>query len=208
MMTNPLQVAKKDMRRRIRNILLEVPREGVISQSALATTKLFSLAEYRNAKRISVYLSMPHSEIATRGIVQDALKSGKEVFIPHIHRVDGASMQSNVSVMDMLSLNSLEEFESLNLDKWGIPTLSDDNIPNKLNCFGGYGVSAGSTKTPGDGAGLDLIVMPGMAFDADLRRLGHGKGYYDNFLSRYWKEMERSTGAPRMPFLGEIFYTC
>lgn len=144
---------------------------------------------------------MPHSEIATKGIVQDALKSGKEVFIPHIHR---DSPQSNVSVMDMLSLNSLEEFESLNPDKWGIPSLSDENIPNKLNCFGGYGVSARNTKTPGDGAGLDLVVMPGMAFDADLNRLGHGKGYYDNFLSRYWKEMERSTDVPRMPFLGEI----
>jgi 5-formyltetrahydrofolate cyclo-ligase len=144
---------------------------------------------------------MPHSEIATKGIVQDALKSGKEVFIPHIHR---DSPQSNVSVMDMLSLNSLEEFESLNPDKWGIPSLSDEHIPNKPNCFGGYGVSARSTKTPGDGAGLDLVVMPGMAFDADLKRLGHGKGYYDNFLSRYWKEMERSTDTPRMPFLGEI----
>jgi 5-formyltetrahydrofolate cyclo-ligase len=62
-------------------------------------------------------------------------------------------------------------------------------------------VSDGDSPAP-DAAGLDVILMPCMAFDQDLNRLGHGKGYYDNFLTRYCSAKTADGQNRRKPFLG------
>ncbi|GCB17260.1 5-formyltetrahydrofolate cyclo-ligase [Aspergillus awamori] len=195
-----LQVAKRDLRRRMRDALQQIPADSIANQSRIATNQLLSLQEYRDAKRIGVYLSMPAGELSTTAIVQDALANGKEVFVPYIHNLE-LSSQPKTSVMDMLLLESMDEFRSLEPDKWGIPSLSQASVLNKRNCFGGKGVSPQPEDSTQGPYGLDLIVMPGMAFDDGFRRLGHGKGYYDHFLTRYSKGPESTTTAPKLPLL-------
>ncbi|KAJ6122654.1 hypothetical protein N7512_005119 [Penicillium capsulatum] len=170
-----LRTAKRELRKRMREAFSQLSMPSITQQSNVATNKLLSLTEYQNAKSIAVYLSMPSGELSTSKIVQDALQRGKEVYIPYIHMAD------QVSVMDMLALESMSEFEALQPDKWGIPSLQPTQIPGRRNCLAENG--------------LDLIVMPGMAFDHGFRRLGHGKGYYDHFLTRY------SKWSNKMPFL-------
>ncbi|KAJ5661501.1 uncharacterized protein N7477_009117 [Penicillium maclennaniae] len=170
-----LQSAKRELRKQMRDTFGRLSTTSISQQSGVATAKFLSLAEYQNAKSIAVYLSMPTGELSTSSIVQDALRRGKDVYIPYIHTID------QTSVMDMLALESMTEFESLKPDKWGIPSLQPTQIPGRRNCL---------TES-----GLDLIVMPGMAFDRGFHRLGHGKGYYDHFLSRY------SKWNKKMPFL-------
>lgn len=155
------------------------------------------MPEYKAARRISVYLSMPTGEINTSSIVRDALEQGKKVFIPYTYNLSEPIEGQPKSIMDMVELSSMKDFESLETDKWGIPTPSEDSIPSRVNCFGTTGVTHGKTDSISDG--LDLIVMPGMAFDTGFGRLGHGKGFYDFFLSR-------CQHVSRMPFRGKNYW--
>jgi len=49
---------------------------------------------------------------------------------------------------------------------------------------GPYGIREPALKKPVNLKSLDLVIVPGLAFDKQGRRLGRGKGYYDRFLSR------------------------
>ena len=146
---------------------------------------------------------MPSGELSTTGIVLDALRNGKEVYIPYLHSVVSPMTQKKTSIMDMLALESIEEFESLEPDRWGIPSLKQTQVATKKNCLGGYGISPGtSSQATKEDHSLDLILMPGMAFDHGFRRLGHGKGFYDHFLARYSRIESRSeTTTSKKPFL-------
>lgn len=83
------------------------------------------------------------------------------------------------------------------IEKWRnkkhiiLPTVSgDDIIPVELGkettfATGDFNIMEPQNE-PYHGS-LDLIVVPGVAFDSDGNRIGRGKGYYDRFLSHHPK---------------------
>ncbi|KAI9670975.1 MAG: hypothetical protein M1831_005060 [Alyxoria varia] len=191
-------MSKSALRKTITQRLGDVSTDSVHRQSQNAVERLLQHPRYKSARRLSVFLSIAGKEIQTRNIVIDALKAGKRVFIPHVHKV------ATVPTMDMLALNSLEDYEELKTDKWGIPTLSKSGIGDQENVMGGIGLTTPDTQEVaiGEQSRLDLVVMPGLAFDSKLNRLGHGRGYYDRFLQRYSTARARENGSGKdMPSL-------
>lgn len=161
------------------------------------------LPEYHKAIRISVYLPIAGREISTKEIISDAFDRGKTVFAPYIHQKtnhDAIDVKRPKMIMEMLQLRSKEEVQALKPDKWGIPTMKAESISARRNCLGGTGVHRDQSESQTSMTGLDMIIVPGVAFDSSFGRLGHGKGFYDYFLDEYRKLMTH-TSMP-MPYLG------
>lgn len=149
-------------------------------------------------------MAMPSSEIQTDMVVKHAFETGKEIYVPFIYKRAETGGDLPASIMDMLQLKDLGDYQSLTPDKWGIPSIDRSTVDSRKNCFGSNGLTQGKAHASQE-AGLDLIIMPAVAFDHDMNRLGHGKGYYDNFLARYIKSFSIADPSKRKPYLSTPF---
>nr|POE88008.1 putative 5-formyltetrahydrofolate cyclo-ligase [Quercus suber] len=196
-------VAKKALRKEIKSSLAELSEDEVARQSLTAQDTILALPQYKEASRISVYLSMPAGEARTDRIVINALDVGKRVFVPFICSTltlaSPESQPKKMKIMNMLELHSVAEFRGLERDPWGIPYLPQENIAQRENAAGGRGLSP-STVSQENVGGLELVVVPGVAFDHEMNRIGHGAGFYDTFLTQFINEGKR----PRPFLVGRI----
>jgi 5-formyltetrahydrofolate cyclo-ligase len=134
---------------------------------------------------------MPAAELQTDALVCHALGSGKQVFVPYLFKPSNTPPDTPKSVMDMVDLRSLSDYDLLKRDSWGIPTIGVDTVEEREHVLS-KGIRA-----------LDMILMPGVAFDIDpksgfIRRLGHGKGFYDYFLHKYMQAQGSQDKKPGM----------
>jgi len=150
-----VNAAKQLLRQQIRHILKLMSNEERIYQSNIVNNALLCHPKYISSRSISIYVHM-NTEISTRAIIQHAFQVNKHVFIP---RYDSKTM-------DMVRVYSLDDLDSLPITKWNIqqPSLDDTNREIATN-------------------NIDLVIVPGLAFSLDGSRLGHGKGFYDRYLS-------------------------
>ena len=149
-----LAAGKRELRR-----AAAVARDAVRNRAeaaAGACGHLSALASYRAAATVLWYVNMP-AELATVRAIEAALGEGKQVVVPWC---DG----------EELGLWRLVSMDELEPGTWGIPEpppARRDDSERRI--------------VP---AAVDFVVVPGLAFDARGRRLGHGKGYYDRLLPR------------------------
>ena len=114
-----------------------------------------SLPEYATADTVMFYIDV-RSEVRTRHDLQLALESGKTIVVPWCN-VAGE--------LELFRLASMDELET-GMYRILEPRQELRGLPEKQVAV----------------AELDLIMVPGVAFDRRGGRMGHGKGYYDKLL--------------------------
>ena len=128
------------------------PEKDSVSEKIV--NRFIDLPEYQLAKTIMFYVDV-RDEVRTRQALPAAVASGKRIIVPYC--VDGE-----------LELFWLENMEELELGMYRI--LEPKNELRTLES---------KRLQPTD---LDLVMVPGVAFDRTGGRTGHGKGYYDKLL--------------------------
>ncbi|KNZ78303.1 putative 5-formyltetrahydrofolate cyclo-ligase [Termitomyces sp. J132] len=140
---------------------------SIEEQSRAVTAQILSLPAFQQARSVSCYLSMPSGELDTSSLVSEILRCGKTLFVPKIDQSKGGHM-------DFLKVYEKEDLDSFPRGSWGIkePPSQWQGSPRD---------SALDERI----AGLDIIFVPGVAFDRSFCRLGHGKGYYDHLIASF-----------------------
>ncbi len=123
------------------------------SEALAATERLCALPAWRSARTVFAYLSMPR-ELVSDGVVGAAVAGRKVLVLP---RTEGDELSFRIC-------NSAE-------GPWekGVFGIREPLATMQVADF---------KVLPGP----VLILVPGLAFDSTLHRLGRGKGYYDRFL--------------------------
>ncbi len=128
------------------------PEKDSVSKEILE--RFIDLPEYQAANTILFYVDV-RDEVRTRQSLPAAVASGKRIIVPYC--VDGE-----------LELFWLENSDELELGMYRIL-----EPKNELRLLESKRIQ------PTD---LDLVMVPGVAFDRTGGRTGHGKGYYDKLL--------------------------
>ena len=152
--------SKENIRQELLKKLRSQDKEQRRSKSKKIKGKLYAQEKYKAADIIMFYIS-EDIEVDTEQMIRDSLKSGKKIAVP----------------ITVVSQNKLIASLLIDFDK----ELSK----------GPYGILQPKSDfvRPVPLRKIDLIIVPGVAFDLKGNRLGRGTGYYDRFLSKIPKSV-------------------
>ncbi|KAF7809223.1 5-formyltetrahydrofolate cyclo-ligase, mitochondrial-like isoform X1 [Senna tora] len=145
---------------------------------------------FKNSSSICAYISSDAlREVDTSKIVSEILSNPatvqikKKLYVPRVEDRNSNMRMLKISRVDDLVLNSMNILE---------PTLVDSNGNPREDVM--------QATDP-----VDLIIIPGLAFDRSGRRLGRSGGYYDMFLKKYLDLVKKQNW--KQPLLVALSYS-
>jgi len=151
---NPTFQHKKELRGQILKQRESFSPEWLNKNSAQIHSNLKSLPAFDKAKIIHTYVDWKN-EVRTQSLIAELLETGKRVIVPVVDKN-----------ADQLKHSEIKSLSDLEPGAFGI-------MEPKQN-----------PETKVDIETLDVILVPGVAFDTTGHRLGYGGGYYDAFLKQ------------------------
>ena len=154
---------KTKLRELVLKKLKSQPQELRQKKSGVILEKLRRALEFQKARAIMFYVALTH-EVDMGPFLEEALGEGRCVTVPYVDKKNGTL----------------------------IPIQIED--PKKDLVVGSYGILEPRPELAlrsFDANRLDLVLVPGLAFDLKGHRLGRGKGYYDRFLKTLPRHVKR-----------------
>lgn len=146
---------KKKIRKEIINKRDKLTREEINSKSNSIKEKLFDLKEYKNSNTIFSFISFA-SEINTHPIIKEMLDDKKQVGVPFTYSKNRKMIVAEIK----------DFYKDLELGFYDILSPRESELQ------------------PIEPKDIDLVLVPGLAFDKNGYRVGYGGGYYDTFFSQ------------------------
>lgn len=156
----PIEIEKDRVRRQMRQARKALDLRWREAASRQIAQHLVSWPVLSRVAVAHCYLAW-YSEVATSGLIEHLLRAGKKVVVPKV------------------------DIRHHQLEHYYISALSDVRP-------GTFGILEPDPATcaPAGLNDLQIILVPGVAFDRKGNRIGSGHGYYDRFLAQ--------TSAPRV----------
>jgi 5-formyltetrahydrofolate cyclo-ligase len=148
--------SKVALRKKIKSKMKDQKVSERRQRSRAIHEKLFLNEDFLRCKCVMLYTSRGTGEVETGPIINKALKMGKKVVLP-------VTLVENRDIRPVY----LKDIKGMGKGPYGI-----------------YEPKGPSNKKTAELKDIDLVIVPGIAFDKKNNRVGRGKGYYDNFLKR------------------------
>lgn len=146
---------KIELRKEYKKKRSALSKDNVVCMSEAIKKSLFDLNIYKNSSTIMSYVNFS-SEVITEGIIKESIIQGKKIGIP-----------ISIPETRQLLVSQLKDFDKeLELSHYNILAPKEEYIRE---------------IEPKE---IDLVLVPGVAFDRDGYRIGYGGGYYDRFLCK------------------------
>lgn len=177
------KILRKEIKLRLTTFYENFSEKEKIKLRDSLCKKVTALKEYQNTALLLAYIP-DKLEADCTPLILDALKKGKKVCVP---KVDFAALKEGQSKMDFYFLDGKKKLEEqLESGAYGIREPKE-----------GLEKLTWSART----SGTVFMIVPGVAFTKDGKRLGHGKGFYDIYIEEICK-------SAAIPFLCGVCLPC